>query len=87
MPVHSKAEFRLMQAMMHGAKARGGDGPSPAVAKEMISATPKGAYKSLPERKGKSKRKGKAPPKSKALPDTAGGGHSYFRNGTFRADE
>lgn len=52
MPATSKAQFRLMQAMLHG--AGGGKGkPSKAVAKDFIDATPKGAYKNLPEKKAK----------------------------------
>jgi len=57
MPIKSKAQNRLMQAAAAG-KAK--DGPSKAVAKEMIAATPKKAFAKMPEmtRKAAVKRKG-----------------------------
>lgn len=49
MPAKSKAQFRLMQAMLHGSKPKGGKkGPSKKVAQEYISATPSPGK--LPER-------------------------------------
>lgn len=55
MPVRSRAQFRLMQAEKHGSnskKERRRRGPSPEVAKEFLTATPKGAYAKLPEHVG-----------------------------------
>lgn len=40
MPVTSAPQYGLMQAVAHGQKPRGGHGPSPAVAREFIAATP-----------------------------------------------
>lgn len=51
MPAVSKAQNRLMQAIAHGEKPKGGKGPSKAVAEEYVSATK--STKGLPERKGK----------------------------------
>lgn len=48
MPIKSKAQQRLMYAAAAG-KAK--DGPSKTVAKEMIEATPKKAFATLPEKK------------------------------------
>lgn len=39
MPVKSAKQFRLMEAAAHG-NLKGAGGPSPAVAKEFLSATP-----------------------------------------------
>jgi hypothetical protein len=47
MPVKSRAQFRLMQAAAHGGLNKPG-GPSKAVAKEFLAATP--SPKSLPEK-------------------------------------
>ena len=57
MPIKSKAQNRLMQAAAAG-KVK--DGPSKAVAKEFIKATPKKAFAKMPEtvRKMAAKRKG-----------------------------
>ena len=41
MPAKSAKQYRFMQAMAHGAKAKKGVGPSEEVAKEFISKTPK----------------------------------------------
>ena len=46
MPIKSKAQQRLMYAAASGAVK---DGPSAKVAKEYIAATPKSAYKKMPE--------------------------------------
>lgn len=46
MPIRSKSQQRLMYAAASG-KAK--DGPSKAVAKEYIQATPKKAYATMPE--------------------------------------
>ena len=54
MPVRSKAQLRLMYAAAAGT-LRKKNGPSPAVAREFLAATPKG--KKLPERV--KKRRGK----------------------------
>jgi hypothetical protein len=48
MPIKSKAQQRLMYAAASG-KVK--DGPSKKVAKEMIEATPKKAFATLPEKK------------------------------------
>jgi len=48
MPLKSKAQQRLMYAAASG-KVK--DGPSKKVAKEMIEATPKKAFATLPEKK------------------------------------
>jgi hypothetical protein len=48
MPIKSKAQQRLMYAAAAG-KAK--DGPSPAVAREFIEATPKESYSDMPEKK------------------------------------
>mgnify|MGYP003656565652 CR=1 FL=1 len=42
MPAKSAKQFRFMEAMAHGSKPakKGGIGPSPEVAKEMLSKTP-----------------------------------------------
>ena len=48
MPLKSKAQQRLMYAAAAG-KVK--DGPSKKVAKEMIEATPKKAFATLPEKK------------------------------------
>jgi hypothetical protein len=37
MPVKSEKQKKFMQAIAHGMKPRGGVGPSPEVAKEMLS--------------------------------------------------
>ena len=56
MPITSKAQQRLMYAAASGS-VKGG--PSKKVAKEMIAATPKKAFGTLPEtRKAAMKRKG-----------------------------
>jgi hypothetical protein len=57
MPIKSKAQNRLMQAAAAG-KVK--DGPSKAVAKEFIKATPKKAFAKMPEvaKKVAVKRKG-----------------------------
>ncbi len=51
MPAKSKAQFRMMEAIAHGAKPKSGKGPSKAVAQEYVTATK--SPKSLPERKTK----------------------------------
>jgi hypothetical protein len=38
MPTVSRAQQRLMQAVAHGAKPKGGHGPSRAVAKDFVAA-------------------------------------------------
>lgn len=48
MPIKSKAQQRLMYAAAAGNVK---DGPSKKVAKEMIEATPKKAFATLPEKK------------------------------------
>lgn len=53
MPIKSKAQQRLMYAAASG-KAK--DGPPKKVAKEMIEATPKSAYKKMPEQAAGKKR-------------------------------
>lgn len=40
MPAISGRQYRYMAALAHGAKPRGGKGPSPAVAEEFVQATP-----------------------------------------------
>lgn len=40
MPVKSAKQFRFMEAMAHGKKARKGIGPSKEVAEEFLSKTP-----------------------------------------------
>ena len=40
MPAKSAKQYRFMQAIAHGAKARKGPGPSPEVAREFIEKTP-----------------------------------------------
>lgn len=52
MPVKSAKQFRFMQAMAHGKKAKKGIGPSPEVAKEFLEKTPH-ATKSRFAKKGK----------------------------------
>lgn len=47
MPIKSKQQQRLMYAAAAGKTT---DGPSKQVAKEMIAATPKKAYATMPER-------------------------------------
>lgn len=50
MPAESKQQFKAMQAAAHGKSTIG----IPAkVGKDFIAATPKGAYKDLPKKKGK----------------------------------
>jgi hypothetical protein len=62
MPTVSRAQQRLMQAVAHGAKPKGGHGPSRAVAKEFVAADHSRGATKLPERianaviSGKSKR-------------------------------
>ena len=47
--IKSKAQLRMMQAIVHGAKPKGGEGPSAATAREIIG--PKGThYGKLPEK-------------------------------------
>jgi hypothetical protein len=41
MPIKSAKQMKFMEAMAHGAKSKGGIGPSPAVAEEFIKKTPK----------------------------------------------
>jgi hypothetical protein len=41
MPAKSAKQFRFMAGIAHGMKPRGGVGPSPEVAKEFVSKTPK----------------------------------------------
>lgn len=41
MPAKSSAQYRLMQAVAHGATPKDKGGPSEAVAKEFVSKTPK----------------------------------------------
>lgn len=41
MPIKSAKQMRFMRAMMAGDKPKSGIGPSPEVAKEFISKTPK----------------------------------------------
>jgi hypothetical protein len=50
MPTVSRAQQRLMQAVAHGAKPKGGHGPSRAVAKEFIAADHSRGATKLPER-------------------------------------
>lgn len=45
MPAKSGPQYRLMQAIAHGAKPYSGHGPSKAVAKEFVDATPKAKRK------------------------------------------
>ena len=47
MPIKSKSQQRLMYAAAAGDVK---DGPSKKVAKEMIEATPKSAYKKMPQK-------------------------------------
>jgi len=49
MPVESKSQWRLMQAIAHGWRPRRKKGPSMTVAKEFVA---HGKPKGLPERKG-----------------------------------
>jgi hypothetical protein len=52
--IKSKAQLRFMQAILHGAKPKGGKkGPSKAVAKEVIGNPAPGQYKNLPEKVAK----------------------------------
>ena len=41
MPAKSGKQYRFMQAIAHGAEPKSGNGPSQAVAKEFVAATPK----------------------------------------------
>lgn len=56
MPDESKKQFRAMQAAAHG---KSNIGIPKKVGKEFTKATPKGAYKNLPEKKGTAKPKKK----------------------------
>lgn len=40
MPAKSGKQYRFMQAIAHGAEPKSGEGPSQAVAKEFVDATP-----------------------------------------------
>lgn len=51
--IKSKAELRLMQAVLHGAKPKGGKKISKATAKEVIGEPAPRQYKNLPEKVGK----------------------------------
>lgn len=62
MPIKSKAQQRLMYAAAAGGVK---DGPSKKVAKEMISATPKKAFATMPE---KASAQGKRKPVMKRKP-------------------
>lgn len=53
MPIKSKAQQRLMYAAAAGKVE---DGPSKKVAKEFIEATPKKAFKNLPDKAGTKKK-------------------------------
>jgi hypothetical protein len=50
MPTVSRAQQRLMQAVAHGAKPKGGHGPSRAVAKDFVAADHARGATKLPER-------------------------------------
>lgn len=51
MPAKSKAQFRYLQALLHGNVKNKPEGLTKKVAKEFIDATP--SYKALPEKKKK----------------------------------
>lgn len=52
MPTVSRAQQRLMQAVAHGQKPKGGSAPSRKVAKEFVAADHKRGSTKLPERVG-----------------------------------
>lgn len=58
----SRAEYRLMQAIVHGAKPKGkyaGKKIKKSAAKEIVSSLPKGGYNALPEHAGTRKKSSK----------------------------
>jgi hypothetical protein len=50
MPTRSRAQQRMMLAIAHGAKPKGGKGPTRAVAKEFVAADHARGAAKLPER-------------------------------------
>ncbi len=50
MPSVSKAQMRMMQAIAHGAKPKGGKGPSRKVAQDFVAADHARGTTKLPER-------------------------------------
>jgi hypothetical protein len=48
--IKSKSQLRLMQAILHGAKPKGGKKISKSTAKEVIGSPAPGQYKNLPEK-------------------------------------